>query len=109
MSRTLKTMVVLLMLAVLPVRALAAVTVGFCAMHHHGAPTMSQHAAHEHGVPQSDNQQCNACVEHCSNASVVAPSELSLAAAALAERITAAEPFAGDIVPDRLDRPPLAL
>jgi hypothetical protein len=109
-----KTIVVLLMLALLPVRALAAVTIGFCAMHHHGAaaPTVEHGASQEHdGLPLGDGsqEQCNACVEHCATASTVASSELPLPLAVSAQRIAVGEQFVAGFVPDQLDRPPLAL
>jgi hypothetical protein len=113
MSLRLKTTVVLLMLALLPVRALAAVTIGFCVMHHHGAaaPTVEHGASHDHdGVPHDGSHgQCNACVGHCASSSAVASSELPLPAAVRAQRIAAGERFVAGYVPDQLDPPPLAL
>jgi hypothetical protein len=111
-SYRLKTAVVLLMLAFMPLRALAAVTIGFCAMQHHGtaAATGEYGASHEHGAPdgEGNHEQCNACVEHCASASVAASPDLPLPAVAGAQRIAAAERFAAGFILDQLDRPPLA-
>ncbi len=110
MSRKFKTAVLLLLLALMPLRALATVTIGFCAMHHHGSASMD--AAHDHdGAPHGDSNhdQCDSCVEHCASASVVAPADLPSPAPAGAQRIFTPDRFAGAFVPDQLDPPPLVL
>ena len=48
MPRVLKTLVILLLAALLPLRAMAAVTVGTCAMGH-GELAAGSHAGHGHG------------------------------------------------------------
>src|SRR5919204_2236621 len=96
-SREIKTAVILLMLALLPLRALATVTVGFCAMHDHASAGMSADHDHDHdGAPHGDSnhEQCNACVEHCGSASLVAPAHLTPPVAGGAIRITTGERFA---------------
>ena len=117
MKRTAAFLVVLTLLALLPLRALAAVTIGFCAAAHPGVTEQVQaehdHAAHPHGgeIPDSDaNADCNACAEHCTSASVLLPTlPATLAGAFSAERVGMAEYFAAGHVPEHLDRPPLAL
>jgi hypothetical protein len=109
-----KTLAVVLLLAIVPLRGLAAVTVGFCAMGHHEAPAQAHadHGAHDyHEAPAEPKGKadCNICVEHCSSASfaVPAPAEILLARNGAA-RIALREAFAAGFVPDHLDPPPLA-
>jgi len=115
-KRTATFLVVLALLALLPLRALAAVTIGFCAVAHPGATVQAQaahdHAAHPHGeAPDSGlNADCNACAEHCTSASVLLPAlPATLAGAFSAERVVLAEYFDAGHVPEQLDPPPLAL
>jgi len=108
-SRKLKTAVLLLLLALMTLRALATVTIGFCAMQHHGSANMD--AAHDDdGAPHGDgnHDQCDSCVEHCASAAVVVPAALPSPAAAGAQRILTADRFAAGFVPEQLDPPPLA-
>jgi len=112
----LKNAILILMVALVPLRAVAAVTVGFCAMSQHAAvqaDAATDHAAsHEHDSalhPHGDGDRCDACAEHCASASVVTSSELSLPSPASAGRVARGEGFAAGFVPDHLDRPPLAL
>ena len=98
-SRKLKAVVVLLMLALLPVRALAAATSGFCAFAHHGGSP-----AHGH-----DTSPCDSCVEHCSSAAF-APMDTPSASiqAPAAERSVLYQRCVAGFIPDPLDPPPLA-
>ena len=107
MSRKFKYAVLLLLVALMPLRALATVTVGFCAMHDHGAASVD----HDHdGAPHgASHDQCDSCVEHCASASVVAAVDLPSAAPAGSHRIVTPEHFAAGFVPDPLDPPPLSL
>lgn len=118
MTRTIKTLAVLLLLAVLPLRGLAAVTVGFCAMGHQ-EPAAHAGAGHDHGA--HDHEQgsapepastpdCNMCVEHCGSASFAVPAPLGASLVSdRTARIASGESFAAGFVPDHLDPPPLAL
>ena len=102
------------MLALLPVRAMAAVT-GFCAFaHEHGAAaTEAAHAHDVHGkdAPKSSHGKspCSSCVEHCSSAAF-APA----VTAAVFARPSSSEPFllhersVAGFIADHLDPPPLA-
>jgi hypothetical protein len=102
-SRKLKTIVVLLMLALLPLRALAALTIGDCAVTHHEHAHDGGGTAHSQGSDYDEH-------EHCASASFVASAaSLPLAAPVAADRVTRHEPFAAGFVPDHLDPPPLAL
>jgi len=116
-SRLVKTLVVVLLLGVMPLRALAAVTVGFCAMGDHPAAAQAhaghgQDTHHDHGSARepATTADCNTCVEHCSSASFAVPAPIGAALASEgAARIASGEPFAAGFVPDHLDPPPLAL
>jgi hypothetical protein len=98
----------------MPLRALATVTIGFCAMHDHGAATLDSghgHSDDHDGAPHGDGNHapCNSCVEHCASASVVASEPFSLAADTGSDRIVLHERVAAGFVPDQLDPPPLVL
>lgn len=114
MERTLKTALVVLMLVLVPIRALAAVTTGFCSLvHEHGAPTehaMHEHGSHDHDGPAHSHDTCSTCAAHCSSASF-APSAVPIALLAVASAAprAAQERFAAGFVPDHLDPPPLSL
>jgi hypothetical protein len=120
MPRALRTLVLLLLVAMLPLRAMAAVTIGFCAMgqedsivaaHGDHGQDAGSHAHHDgddqpakHATPS-----CNICVEHCSNAAVAPSAAQAVASPAVAQdRIFLAERVAPAFIPDQLDRPPLA-
>ena len=107
--------IVIALLALVPLRALASVTIGFCAITH---PVVAQaqvdhdHAVHPHGeAPESDlNADCNACAEHCTSASVLLPTlPATLAGTFGTERAVLSAYFAAGHVPEHLDPPPLAL
>ncbi len=119
--KRLSTIVLVLMLAALPLRGMAAVIADLCAP----PQTTETHAAHEccdEGDPQpttphhgehgqSDEGSCS----HCAACSVGAPvvSDASVAVVALARPGAPAIAFSDRQVPagiaERLDRPPLAL
>lgn len=110
---------ILLLAALIPMRAVAALTIGFCpsghadmavAAHAEHGHTSGEHA-HEADPPDSSapGPNCNVCAEHCSSAAfapsvdgAIATRPATLERTHLAAR-TVAAPF-----PDQLDRPPLA-
>lgn len=115
MPRLLRILAVLFLVALLPMRAVAAVTVGFCAV---GQEDMAV-AAHadygksaqvrldHHGQPAKP--ACNICVEHCSSAAFAPSAEQKFSAPAVARvRTVPTERAAPAFVSDQLDRPPLA-
>ena len=110
MNRAAQIVVVVVMLALLPLRALAAVAIGDCAMGQHGAA--HQHDAHDPGHdgaphPHDDAKHDH---EHCASASFVASeSALPLPVPAASDRVTQPSRFSAGFVPDHLDPPPLAL
>ncbi len=108
--------IVIALLALVPLRALAAVTIGFCAVADTVAAAQAQvdhdHAAHAHGeaADPEPNADCNSCVEHCTSASVLLPAlPTALAGVFGAERAVLAAYFSAGHVPEHLDPPPLAL
>ena len=110
---------VLLLVALMPLRAVAGVTIGFCASGHNDvaaavhaadAHDAGAHAHHGDNPPaQPLEPSCNICAEHCSSAAF-APSgaQAAVAAPVPGVRIFLAAPLAPAFVPDQLDRPPLA-
>lgn len=110
--KTLKFLLVAAMLALMPVRALAAVTVGLCASgedvvgHHHAA-------AGDEASPEADTKGtslvCSLCTACCTGASFAseAPRLVRLAGADF-ERIPFFGRDPGPPHPGKLERPPLS-
>jgi len=120
MPRALRTLAILLLVALLPLRAMAAVTMGFCAAGHqdmavaahgeHGQGTGS-HSHHGGGdqPAKPTTPSCSICVEHCSSAAFAPSADRAVSASAVAQDpIFLAERVAPAFFPDQLDRPPLA-
>jgi len=120
MPRSLKTLAIVLLVALLPLRAVAAVTIGYCAAGHkdmavaaHGDQGQS---ARSHAHRGADDQPakpatptCSICVEHCSSAAFApSASQLVHASAVAQDRIFLTERIAPAFFSDQLDRPPLA-
>jgi hypothetical protein len=116
--RKLKFFVVFAMLALVPLRALAAVTVGLCA-DYHGAGLATEHAAHHHGAagdetsPHGDASGspsvCNLCTACCTGASFAPDTPSAFVVADVdPEHIPFFGRDPGAHVPDQLDRPPLS-
>ena len=119
MIRKLKFFVVFAMLALVPLRSLAAITVGLCAAGE-GGTGAGEFVAHHHGAasdetsPEGDTKSsslaCSLCTACCTGASFApdAPRALRVAGADL-ERIAFFGRDPGAHVPGQLDRPPLSL
>jgi hypothetical protein len=113
-KRALKLLLVCTMLALIPLRGLAAVTVGICATGEQEG-WMQGHADHDHDAGSNTHgddskHHCDACAEHCTGASFVAQAaSVSLAPMPRAQLIVHGDRFAAGHVPDHLDPPPLAL
>ena len=106
MSRTAKAAVLVLMLALLPLRVLAAATFDICLGHHISA----LQADSSHGHDSTHQRGHDNPVEHCGSVSFVASAQwLALPSAPSSDRISFVERFAAAFVPDHLDPPPLAL
>jgi len=116
--RKLKFFVVFAMLALVPLRALAAVTVGLCAAYDGGSPSV-EHAGHHHGASSDDTSShddgtgspsvCSLCTVCCTGASFAAEAPTALAViGADVERIPFFGQGPGGHLPDQLDRPPLS-
>lgn len=116
LSRALQIAVLLVLLALAPLRALATATVGFCAMNQETAASSS--AAHAgHGESHSHDEapansgmheHCNTCAEHCASAALVSLPELALPAEAHGKPVRFLKRAAPAFFPDPLDPPPLA-
>jgi hypothetical protein len=119
MRNLLKTLAILFLVALLPMRAMAAVTIGFCPSGHQdmaiSAPAAHAHDAGEHAQHGDDSSTqpaestCNVCAEHCSSAAFAPSVEGAIATPPIAQdRTHLAERNAAAGIPDQLDRPPLA-
>lgn len=116
MAKKLKFLLVVAMVALVPLRALAAVTVGICADYSDGTSSAEliphQHGAGGHGTSsESDSgtlSVCSLCTACCSGASFVpdARGAMTIAAADL-ERIPFFGRDPGTPHPAQLERPPL--
>jgi len=121
MPRTLRTLAVLVLVALTPLRAMAAVTIGFCATGHdhsgvaaHGshAHDAAGHERHgtDHPPAKNDATSCSSCVEHCSGAAFAPSADRAPGVPAVArDRTILAERAAPAFLTDPIDRPPLAL
>ena len=117
MSRRIQTLIVLLLIALVPMRAIASVAIGFCVAGHppaaaHAHDGADNGAAQDHGdeAPGDVSHGCSYCAGHCTGASFVAPSDTArFPVSANAAPIPFGEQLASGFVPEHLDRPPLAL
>jgi len=120
MSRALKILAVLALVVVLPVRAVASVTIGFCASGHKDMAVQAGHAGlgdgtanhASHSAPadkQPFSDSCSICSEHCSSAASapVSGTAVSVRPSGSAPMLFA-ERSAPPFIPDQPDRPPLA-
>lgn len=114
----LKLLLISAMLALIPLRGLAALTVGICAAGNqewNQAQVVHDHGSHERGAaPESNDDQknadCSNCAEHCAGASFVPQATLTaLPDGSGGDRVPPGERFAAGHVPEHLDPPPLAL
>lgn len=119
MPRALKTLAVMLLIALVPMRAVAGVTIGFCASGHndvavaaHAADARDAGAHAQHGddpPAQPVEPSCSICAEHCSSAAFAPSTDVALDARPIQhDRIDLGERNAPAYFPDQLDRPPLA-
>ena len=115
MLRALKLFAVVVLVALMPLRAVAGLTIGFCASGHQDMAvtaheTQGEHAHHEHGAPAKPvESSCNVCAEHCSSAAFATSTEPAVTLQpAVHDRTGFAERHAPAFVPDQLYRPPLA-
>src|SRR5512134_630343 len=138
MPRASKTLLVLVLAALLPLRAVAGVVIGYCANGHHEQPAAGHvaqgshdahgggaahatHTGHDHHSPGAQHaddgqpakpatQTCSICAEHCSSAAFAPGGASQVVAAPAATEASASEDAraAPPFFPDQLDRPPLA-
>jgi len=121
MLRSLKIAIVLLLVALIPARAIGSVTISICAsqqeqavVQHHDHADHAGHAKHtehdQHGEHESGDgsHACGYCAAHCAGVAFVVPTDLvRVDSPVRADRI----PFGSGSEPAarifRLDRPPL--
>ena len=116
----LRTLLIVVLVALMPLRAVAAVTIGFCAAGHQELAIPS-HAEHGHDAQvhahvggdqppaKPATASCSICVEHCSGAAFASSIAQPVGAGPVAqERVFLAERGAPAFILDQLDRPPLA-
>lgn len=107
MARNLLRFILLLAVAfAVPLQGFAAASAGVCMSlgHHQGGDA---HDSHQHDG--ADNSHCPPCVSCCTAATIAPAIEPPLPQAALAVPQPSAQHFIAAGVPERLDRPPLAL
>jgi len=123
MLRCLKIAVVLLLVALVPARAIGSVTISICAsgqeqagaMHHAEAGDHGMHAGdagHDHHDNQAPGEgsghACSYCAAHCAGVAFATPTEISrVPPASGGERIPFGSWAEPGYFPDHLDRPPL--
>lgn len=115
MLHPLKLFAVVILVALMPLRAVAGITIGFCASGHQDMAVAAhashgEHAQHGHGAPAKPvESSCNICAEHCSSAAFATPAEPAAGfPLAVRDRTTFAQRHAPAFFPDQIDRPPLA-
>lgn len=114
LKRKLQLAVVLVLLALVPIRVLASVTTGFCEVAHgHGGAAVHDvpgHDAHDpDGKHPHGSTSCASCLVHCSGAAFATSfPALTVVAAESAERYRLPVRAFGGFIPDHLDPPPLA-
>jgi hypothetical protein len=115
-KRAVKLLLICTMLALIPLRGIAAIAVGICAAGDQQNWGQSQaghgHSSHERTADSrvdQKNADCRACVEHCAGVSFVAPAASGpLPELFGGDRVAPGERFAAGHVPEHLDPPPLA-
>ena len=117
MPRLIQTLIVLLLIALVPMRATASVAIGFNAADHQPAAAHA-HDSGDHGAAQHHgnettgdaNHGCGFGAGHCAGASLVAPSDgARFPASVNVAPIPLGKQLASGFVPEHPDRPPLAL
>lgn len=120
MLQSLRIILVLLLVALVPARAIGSVTLSICASdeqqaaaqhqhHESGGGAHATHAEHDQYAPGEDGHACGYCAAHCAGVAFAAPMDVSRVSPGVgADRI----PFGSWLEPSvfavRLDRPPLA-
>jgi hypothetical protein len=101
---------VLVMLALLPLRGLTAVTIGDCGVGQHGAAHQHESHGHHDGHAPPSHDDAKHDHEHCASASFVASAiSLPLPPPSKSDRPLQRSRFVAGFVADQLDPPPLGL
>ena len=121
MRRFAKALILLLLLAVLPLRGYAGAVMALCEATHGGTSSALEHA-HEHGGnhpgdsndgapgPSPMASACSYCASCCAGASLAPDADHSMAFPAPGtDRIPFYDRRISGVVPEHLDRPPLPL
>ena len=116
MLRLFETLIVLLLIALVPIRATASVAIAFHSADHRSAATYAHDGVdHEVAPHQGDeapgdvNHGCSYGAGHCVGASLIAPCDTArFHVGAKSGPIASGERLASGHVPEHLDRPPLA-
>lgn len=116
--KLLKTAVLVMLLALVPFRGIAAATAGLCAATQQdsvqaqadflqGSPDHDDRAAAPH--THDGKADCSACAEHCTGTlMVVSADRMSLPGDTETDRPAHGELLAAGFIPEQLDPPPLA-
>jgi len=123
-SRFARLLIAFAMALTVPLQGLAAVSAGLCMTfgHHEasdasghshasGAESLAEHS-HEPGPGAEDGQNqahCPPCVACCAAAAISTSDRVFVPETPVSSVVSAPPPFISGIVPDKLDRPPLAL
>jgi hypothetical protein len=119
--RNLRVLLIVFVALLLPLRAVASVSIGLCAAAQgqavgHDRHDLSHDGVHEHDAAHHDSADaggvadhgCSNCAEHCAGVSFVpSPEPKRIAAVPSTDRIIFAARRLPGIVPARFDRPPL--
>lgn len=125
MPRAVKTLAVIVLIALIPLRAVASATIGYCAMagHHEAVKAAASsasdsgpvhHAGHdpasEHSgdAPGAEPSSSPTCPEHSAGGAFVASPDRALAVAFAEARVSVTHSAVPAFVPPLLERPPLA-
>ena len=109
-------LLVVLLLALLPLRAVASVTIGFCASNggpeaiasHQGHDASANHEGHDDSSSEGRTATCSYCAEHCAGLGFVTPAaDAGLGTPAGAGPIPFGKRTGPGFVPEQVERPPL--
>ena len=110
MPRAIKTALLILLVALMPLRGLAAATVGLCAFAHQHGTANTEHG-HEHGADShaSDGSLCSSCAEHCAGTAFAPTAARATLLMTSGDEVAISAPLAAlGFRAEPLDRPPLS-
>jgi hypothetical protein len=114
--RVVRLMIVMAVALLVPLQGLATVAAGVCmALGHHDAPAAASHhhgdsGHHDHGADDASGEaHCPPCVACCAAAAISSSDRGFVPEAPVFSAVSVPPPLISGILPDKLDRPPLAL